>query len=542
MMSKFENDTEVQSPFLSQTSQKLSRQNFMPSHSTVTCDTARKIRKEDGMTYIVIVNKNTGQEMQAQIPTIDDLRQNSLSNSSMQFSPDEFQNAYSNTKFINHKHGPNSTKFSRTFQLEESPQFDIKPKSKVVPRARGIPLNEESLKLNFSNIGFDAYDSSMTSQTVFKDEEQEGITRSQMVVDEGYEDKIDSSSVMEIGELPQLCGIKNMTRKRSQSPLFFQNARNVQDQDIKKVKTPLMDLSGSSGYYSGGSSFYSPQTDITTPSPLQGYHRERNPIFLVSPGVRNMSSLSSSLEARAASPLVSSPLTPVTSLASNLKSVNLFQSPSPISQRAPDPRQHLVTKIKRSISPSVSKHSPLVSDAQVHRHLMQQHLIKRTSSPVEPIKRKLCHLAALPQNQSSKAINAPPQTQSSKLMTVQPSDKSKNRDVPQVSSNNPHSDKAAPVQHIKSEPICTQVEDDGHATSHPGDVVIHFDFRDKETIVEVEKPAEHSEDSQDCVSSSQESLKSSVRGKVLVYSMIKSIQQLKESYSLRFASDNAIIH
>ncbi|OWF54986.1 uncharacterized protein LOC110465629 [Mizuhopecten yessoensis] len=267
----------------------------------------QRVVQEDGTNYILIVNQHSQQATRAQIPTAEMLLKSTKS--SPQFVLTENKNKLS---------GENATITPDKFCPAE-----FKVQSKTISRCKGHVGNniKEHLKINFSNLGFDEYDSTASSFNVFKDEseEKECSTVAQSS-DEGY-----SESNM---------NIENFVK---------QHYKGLNLNDTQEMKSPYnvsrttytpscnIDLSASSGYQSaGGSSWLTSPTpsDLASPSPNNAARQ----VILISPGptrTLGVSKNSAVVSSRVASNC--SIASPVSSLACNLQGTAFFQSPAGVS-------------------------------------------------------------------------------------------------------------------------------------------------------------------------------------------------------------------
>lgn len=264
----------------------------------------QKLSKDDGTNYIVIVNQQSQKTTTAQIPNAEMLLK---STNAPRFVLRENKSKMS---------GTNATVTQDNFGHDN---IQWKPQSKTISRCKGHFGSEmkEYVKLNFSDLGFDNYDSTTSSHSVFNDDTDiKECSAAVKSLDEGY-----SESAMTIESFAQ----------RQHKVYNFDETQEMNSPYnlSKSTYTPSSntDLSESSGYQSAGGSsswFTSPSTS-DLPSPRSNCSAKQ--VILISPGPsRTMAAPVSNHDTSNCS--ITSP---VSSLACNFKGTSFFHSPAGIS-------------------------------------------------------------------------------------------------------------------------------------------------------------------------------------------------------------------
>ncbi|XP_060064528.1 uncharacterized protein LOC132544893 [Ylistrum balloti] len=302
----------------------------------------RQVVQEDGTNYIVIVNQHSQQATKAQIPTAEMLLKTTKLTTAPQFVLTENKNKVLGTN-------------TNVTQGKVCP-VDVKPQSRTISRCKGHFGNDrkEHVKINFSNLGFDNYDSASSSVNVFKEEsEVKECTAAVKSIDEGY-----SESIMTVESFIQ----------HQHQGLNLDDAQEVKSPyNVSKstyTSSSHIDLSGSSGYQSaGGSSWLTSPTPSDLASPSQDIAARQ--VILISPGpngpsrgLGDQSNSGSVVSSRESSNC--SITSPVSSLACNLQGTAFFQSPvgvSPVLSQI----QHDLGKPLSSSTPVETKSTSLSS-------------------------------------------------------------------------------------------------------------------------------------------------------------------------------------
>ncbi|XP_033751305.1 uncharacterized protein LOC117335436 [Pecten maximus] len=391
-----------------------------------------KLIKDDGTNYILIVNQQSQKTSKTQIPNAEMLLK---STNAPQFVLSENKSKMSGTNArVTH---------------DKVGHEQWKPQSKTISRCKGHFGSDirERVKLNFSDLGFDNYDSTASSINVFNDDsEKKECSAAVKSLDEGYSE---SAMIIE-GFVQQQHTDLNLDETEA-----MKSPNNV-SRSTYTPSTCNIDLSGSSGYQSaGGSSWLTSPTpsDLTSPSP----NNAAKQVILISPGPsRTIASSVSSQE-----PSNYSITSPVSSLACNLKGTAFFQSPTGISP--------VLSQIQHDLG------KPLSSSTPVENKSISVSAIN-TSTGASPIPSTTNSIKNFTQVQTSTAYH-PLDSRASAAKCL----KSMNIVLPNLSQIPKTNTKMTITEKgIKQEP---PEPPDPQA----GEVVIHINIKEQQTVVKMEK-------------------------------------------------------
>lgn len=197
---------------------------------------------------------------------------------------------------------------SRVFNEQNAAQTGDEQK-----QFRNKPNSSEYVKINFSNLAFEEYDSSKTAVNVFKDDDIDNEIDTCFIkreINEGYGESSCSFLPQQVGKSNEPIAGYMLITSPSDSVQFYKP-------DTSKSPSKY-DLSGSSGYFSAGSS--SLLSEFNTPSPVA-----RQIILVPSPDMN--------IDGRHVFPHQFSKVSPMSSLATGLQNIARIQSPTVFSTR-----------------------------------------------------------------------------------------------------------------------------------------------------------------------------------------------------------------
>lgn len=204
---------------------------------------------------------------------------------------------------------------SRVFNEQNAAQTGDKQK-----QFRNKPSSSEDVKINFSNLAFEEYDSSKTAVNVFKDDDIDNETDTcfnKQEIDEGYGESSCSFLPQQVGKSNEPIAGYMLITSPSDSIQFYKPDTSTSPSKY--------DLSGSSGYFSAGSSGLLSEFNTPSPVPTQGHPVARQIILVPSPDMN--------IDGSHVFPHQFSKVSPMSSLANGLQNIARIESPTVFSTR-----------------------------------------------------------------------------------------------------------------------------------------------------------------------------------------------------------------